>query len=91
MSGRGIGRVVGKMLGPAGKMANELLGGGSNGPAKIVNNITPPQDTAQEEVDKKQMVANAALARKKNRSLLSTGATTSDVGTAQVAKKLLGE
>lgn len=95
MSGGGIGNAIGGVISGAfksvGKLTGGLLGGGKQGPAKIVNNMASPQDTSQKEVDKKQMVTNSALARKKNRSLLSTGATTSDVGAAQAAKKLLGE
>lgn len=90
MSGGGIGKAIGKALGGVGKAVGGLLGGGKE-PAKIVNNITPAQDTAQQEVDKKQQTTNAALARKKNRSVLSTGATSMDADTAQQAKKLLGE
>lgn len=90
MSGGGIGKAIGKAFGGVGKAIGGLLGGGKE-PGKIVNNITPAQDTAQQEVDKKQQATNAALARKKNRSVLSTGAASMDTGTAQQAKKLLGE
>lgn len=86
MSGGGIGKMFGKVLGG-------IFGGGKT-PLKIVNNTTPAQDTAQEEVDNKQKITNAALARKKNRSVLSTGATSMDSSSgavAQSAKKLLGE
>lgn len=65
--------------------------GGSNTPNI---NVTPAQDTAQQETDKAQKATNAAISRKKNRSLLSTGANSNDTGTANVAtaaKKLLGE
>lgn len=48
-----------------------------------------PIDTAQEEADKAQGTANEAIARRKKRSLLSSGA---DSGAANnTAKKLLGE
>lgn len=90
MSGGGIGKAIGKAFGGVGKAIGGLLGGGKE-PGKIVNNITPAQDTAQQEVDKKQQATNAALARKKNRSVLNTGAASMDTGTAQQAKKLLGE
>lgn len=86
MSGGGIGKALGNVLGG-------IFGGGKE-PSKIVNNVTPAQDTAQEEVDNKQKITNAALARKKNRSVLSTGATSMDSSSgavAQSAKKLLGE
>lgn len=86
MSGGGIGRFVGNALGG-------VFGGGKDA-VKIVKKVTPAQDTAQEEVDNKQKITNAALARKKNRSVLSTGASSLDSGAgvvAQSAKKLLGE
>ena len=89
MSGGGIGKVIGKALGGVGNAVGGLLGGGKE-PSKIVNNVTPAKDTAQQEVDKKQQATNAALARKKNRSVLSTGASSMDTGTSQTAKKLLG-
>ncbi|QHJ78687.1 MAG: hypothetical protein [Caudoviricetes sp.] len=86
MSGGGIGKVIGGVVDAVGG----IFGGGKE-PSKIVNNVTPAKDTAQQEVDKKQQATNAALARKKNRSVLSTGASSMDTGTAQQAKKLLGE
>lgn len=74
--GKGIGGAVGGVLGAL---------GGNSGP-----NIKTrePRDIAQDEVDEKQKTTNAALARKKNRSLLSTGAASLDSGGA---KKLLGD
>ena len=99
MSGNGIGKALGGGLlgggllgGGVTKAVSGLLGGGQK-PAKIVDNTKPAQDTAQEEVDKKQQIVNTAKARKKNRSILSTGAISSDAGAANQAqsKRLLGE
>ncbi|MDF7671152.1 hypothetical protein PT276_08110 [Orbaceae bacterium ESL0721] len=83
------------MSGGLGSIANTLTGGllGGGGAKIKVNNQTA-QDTAQQETDKSQQKVNAAISRKKNRSLLSTGANSSDdsgVQAAQAAKKLLGE
>ena len=86
MSGGGIGKAIGKAIGGIGKAVGGLLGGSQ---PKV--NTPSAQDTTQQEVDKKQQATNASLARKKNRSVLSTGATSMDTGTAQTAKKLLGE
>ena len=92
MSGGGIGKAIGKALGGIGGIGGigKAIGGLFGGSQPNVS--TPPaQNTAQQEVDKKQQTTNAALARKKNRSVLSTGAASMDTGTAQQAKKLLGE
>lgn len=51
-----------------------------------------PKDTAQEEADKAQGTANAAIARRKKRSLLGSGMDDGvSSGATQQAKKLLGE
>lgn len=85
MSGGKIGKIVGSVTKPISK----ALGvGGGDKTVKYVNEAPSAQDTAQQEVDKKQQITNASTARKKNRSLLSTGAGSSDAGSA---KKLLGE
>lgn len=88
MSGGGIGKIISAPI----NAVSGLLGGKKDA-VKVVNQTAPAQDTAQKEVDKKQQSTNAALARKKNRSLLSTGAISTDYGTANQAqsKKLLGE
>ena len=74
-------------------LLNTVTGGILGGKTPSIN-VTAPQDTAQQEADSAQKATNAALSRKKNRSLLSTGANSTDVGSAgaaQAAKKLLGE
>lgn len=50
------------------------------------------KDTAQEEADKSQGTANAAIARRKKRSLLASVMNDGvNSGVTQQAKKLLGE
>lgn len=81
------------MSGGVSSLVSSLTGGLLGGKSPNIN-VTAPQDTAQEETDKAQKANNAALSRKKNRSLLSTGANSTDSGSAtsaQAAKKLLGE
>lgn len=91
MSGKGLGKVITAPI----KAVSQVFGGGSAKPVKIINQQQDhtSQDTAQEQVDKKQQVTNASIARKKNRSLLSTGADSADSGSVNFAqsKKLLGE
>lgn len=80
MSGKSIGKAVGSVL--------KAVGLGGQKPRK--NEMTPEQ-IAQQEADKKQQIANTNLARRKNRSVLSTGAASMDSGAAPAAKRLLGE
>lgn len=82
------------MSGGVSSILNTVTGGLLGGNKNPNNNAASAKDTAQEEADNAQKVSNAALSRKKNRSLLSTGANSSDTGGANVAtaaKKLLGE
>lgn len=83
MSGGGIGKVISGIGGAVGSVLGAL--GGNSGPNIKTRD---PRDIAQDEVDEKQKTTNAALARKKNRSLLSTDAASLDSGGA---KKLLGD
>lgn len=80
MSGKSIGKALGKAL--------KAVGLGNEKPRK---NEQTPEQIAQQEADKKQQIANTNLARKKNRSVLSTGAASMDSGAAPTAKRLLGE
>lgn len=75
----GVVKSVSKVFGKAGG----LLGLGGN---TINIEQESAQDTAQQEADKSQQQMNLVTARKKNKSLLSTGA-----GDNSTAKKLLGE
>lgn len=80
MSGKSIGKALGS--------AFKAIGLGNEKPRK---NEQTPEQIAQQEADKKQQIANTNLARKKNRSVLSTGAASMDSGAAPTAKRLLGE
>lgn len=80
MSGKSIGKAIGSVL--------KVVGLGDKKPRK---NEQTPEQIAQQEADKKQQIANTNLARRKNRSVLSTGATSIDSGAAPTAKRLLGE
>lgn len=80
MSGKSIGKALGS--------AFKAIGLGNEKPRK---NEQTPEQIAQQEADKKQQIANTNLARKKNRSVLSTGAASMDSGASPTAKRLLGE
>lgn len=80
MSGKSIGKALGKAL--------KAVGLGNEKPRK---NEQTPEQIAQQEADKKQQMINTGLARKKNRSVLSTGAASMDSGATPTAKRLLGE
>jgi len=80
MSGKSIGKALGS--------AFKAIGLGNEKPRK---NEQTPEQIAQQEADKKQQIANTNLARKKNRSVLSTGAASMDSGVSPTAKRLLGE
>lgn len=82
MSGKSIGKALGS--------AFKAIGLGNEKPRKGKNEQTPEQ-IAQQEADKKQQMINTGLARKKNRSVLSTGAASMDSGATPTAKRLLGE
>lgn len=82
------------MSGGVNSLVSTLTGGLLGGSKTVKVNTTSAQDTAQKETDKAQKATNAALSRKKNRSLLGTGANSTDSGSAasaQAAKQLLGE
>lgn len=82
MSGKSIGKALGKAL--------KAVGLGNEKP-RIGKVGQTPEQIAQQEADKKQQMINTGLARKKNRSVLSTGAASMDSGASPTAKRLLGE
>lgn len=67
------------------------------GKSKDINiETTPAEDTAQDSADTAQQTTNAAIAKKKSKTLLSTAMSGSDsqantASTVAVGKKKLGE
>lgn len=87
MSGGSIGKAikgVSKIAANPTRILKGIAGGGNPYKSGDENSL---QDQAQDEADKKQKLVNAALARRKNKSLLGS-ANTEDLGGMSLKNKL---
>lgn len=87
MSGGSIGKAIKGVSKIAANPTRILKGIAGRGNPLKSGNENSLQDQAQDEADKKQKLVNAALARRKNKSLLGS-ANTEDLGGMSLKNKL---